>query len=88
MQPANPPLRVLARRALSADGDHGWEHGTVVQADELRWKEPDALADLTAPTVDIADTGAWHLASAGRTGYREALAELLIDSQPASSPTH
>ena len=43
----------LASRALSADDDHGREHGMVVQADQLRWPELQALADVVKPVLDF-----------------------------------
>lgn len=53
----------FAGRALSADDDHGRRHGVVVQADDLRWAELDALAELVEPLIDPREhggTGTWH----------------------------
>jgi hypothetical protein len=57
------PGATLRRRAISADDDHGREHGLVAQADGLRWDELDALAELTAQELDVAGhsgPGTWH----------------------------
>ena len=43
----------LASRALNADDDHGREHGLVIQADELRWAELQALAEIVRPVLDF-----------------------------------
>jgi hypothetical protein len=43
----------LASRALNADDDHGREHGLVIQADQLRWPELQALAEVVKPVLDF-----------------------------------
>ena len=43
----------LASRAVNADDDHGREHGKVIQADELRWPELQALAEVVKPVLDF-----------------------------------
>ena len=43
----------LASRAINADDDHGREHGLVIQADELRWPELQALAEVVKPVLDF-----------------------------------
>jgi hypothetical protein len=44
---------MLANRALDADDDHGREHGLVIQADELRWPELEALAETVKAVLDF-----------------------------------
>jgi hypothetical protein len=41
----------VASRALNADDDHGREHGLVSQADQLRWPELQALAEVVKPML-------------------------------------
>ena len=43
----------LASRAVNADDDHGREQGKVIQADELRWPELQALAEVVKPVLDF-----------------------------------
>jgi hypothetical protein len=43
----------LASRAINADDDHGREHGVVIQADQLRWPELQALAEVVKPVLDF-----------------------------------
>ena len=54
---------IVATSAVAADDDHGRAHGAVVQADELRWEELYALADLIASALDLehhGGAGTWH----------------------------